>query len=128
MTVFIHDAVRTPRGKARSDGSLAAIKPQDLVAGLVDALDVRVGEVRSRAEMLALGCVGQIGAQGGHIALVSKFRAALPDAVRREGSRALLHSLGCSIGGCRHETVEAALDAVAPFAGNRSRFATFSKP
>ena len=29
--------------------------------------------------MLVLGCVGQIGAQGGHIALVSKFRAGLPD-------------------------------------------------
>ena len=79
MPVFIHDAVRTPRGKARPDGSLAAIKPQDLVAGLVDALEVRNGEVRARAEMLALGCVGQVGAQGGHIALVSKFRSGLPD-------------------------------------------------
>ena len=28
MPVFIHDAVRTPRGKARPDGSLAGIKPQ----------------------------------------------------------------------------------------------------
>jgi acetyl-CoA C-acetyltransferase len=80
MPVFIHDAVRTPRGKARADGALAAVKPQDLVAGLVDALDTRVGNVRSRAEQLTLGCVGQIGAQGGHIALVSKFRAGLPDA------------------------------------------------
>jgi acetyl-CoA C-acetyltransferase/acetyl-CoA acyltransferase len=80
MPVFIHDAVRTPRGKARADGALAAVKPQDLVAGLVEALDARVGDVRSRAEQLTLGCVGQIGAQGGHIALVSKFRAGLPDA------------------------------------------------
>jgi acetyl-CoA C-acetyltransferase/acetyl-CoA acyltransferase len=79
MPVFIHDVVRTPRGKARSDGALAAFKPQDLVAGLVDALDARLGDVRSRAEMLVLGCVGQIGAQGGHIALVSKFRAGLRD-------------------------------------------------
>ena len=79
MSVFIHDAVRTPRGKARPDGALAAIKPQDLVAGLVDALEVRNGDVRARAEMLALGCVGQVGAQGGHIALVSKFRSGLPD-------------------------------------------------
>ena len=79
MTVYIHDAVRTPRGKARADGALAAIKPQNLVAGLVDALDERVGGVRGRAERLVLGCVGQIGAQGGHLALVSKFRAGLPD-------------------------------------------------
>jgi acetyl-CoA C-acetyltransferase len=79
MTVYIHDAVRTPRGKARADGALAAIKPQNLVAGLVDALDERHGDVRSRAERLVLGCVGQIGAQGGHLALVSKFRAGLPE-------------------------------------------------
>ena len=80
MPVFIHDAVRTPRGKARADGALAQLKPQDLVAGLVDALETRVGDVRARAEELTLGCVGQVGAQGGHIALVSKFRAGLPDA------------------------------------------------
>src|SRR5262245_28665640 len=79
MTVYIHDAVRTPRGKARADGALAAIKPQNLVAGLGDALERRVGEVRARSERLVLGCVGQIGAQGGHLALVSKFRAGLPD-------------------------------------------------
>src|SRR5262245_53989699 len=79
MPVFIHDAVRTPRGKARADGSLAAIKPQDMVAGLVDALEARNDDVPARAQMLELGCVGQIGAQGGHIALVSKFRAGLPD-------------------------------------------------
>lgn len=81
MSVYITDAVRTPRGKARPDGGLAAIKPQDLVAGLVDALEQRVGGVRERAESLALGCVGQIGAQGGNIALVSKFRAGFPDAM-----------------------------------------------
>src|SRR6186997_3054574 len=79
MSVYIHDAVRTPRGKARPDGTLAPFKPQDLVAGLVDALEERVGDVRERADMLALGCVGQIGAQGGNIALVSKFRAGVPD-------------------------------------------------
>jgi acetyl-CoA C-acetyltransferase len=81
MPVYIYDAVRTPRGKARADGALAAIKPQDMVAGLVEALDARIGDVRRRAQMLALGCVGQIGAQGGNIALVSKFRAGLNDAV-----------------------------------------------
>jgi acetyl-CoA C-acetyltransferase len=79
MPVFIYDVVRTPRGKARPDGTLAAVKPQDLVAGLVAALEDRVGDVRARAEQLMLGCVGQVGAQGGNIALVSKFRAGLRD-------------------------------------------------
>jgi 2-methylcitrate dehydratase PrpD len=41
----------------------------------------------------------------------------LPEAVRREGMRAILHLIGCAIGGCRHETVEAAWAALGPFAG-----------
>src|SRR6185503_2179 len=35
--------------------------------------------------------------------------ADIPDAVTHEARRALLHWLGCSLGGCRHEAVEAAL-------------------
>ncbi|HUA51009.1 MAG TPA: MmgE/PrpD family protein [Candidatus Sulfotelmatobacter sp.] len=42
---------------------------------------------------------------------------ALPDAVRREAMRAVLHLIGCAIGGCRHATVEAALAALGDFAG-----------
>lgn len=42
----------------------------------------------------------------------------LPDVVRREGMRAILHLIGCAIGGCRHETVEAAWAALGPFAGS----------
>src|SRR3954471_10759475 len=41
----------------------------------------------------------------------------LPDAVRREGERAILHLIGCAIGGCRHETLEGAGAAFGPFAG-----------
>jgi 2-methylcitrate dehydratase PrpD len=43
--------------------------------------------------------------------------AQLPETVRREGMRAVLHLIGCAIGGCRHETVEAALAALGEFAG-----------
>jgi hypothetical protein len=38
MSAFIYDAVRTPRGKARPDGGLAALKPQELVGGLIGAI------------------------------------------------------------------------------------------
>lgn len=78
MQVWIYDAVRTPRGKARPDGGLAALKPQELVAGLVDALEMRGSDPRA-AETLILGCVGQVGAQGGNIALVSKLHAGVAD-------------------------------------------------
>lgn len=78
MTAWIHDAVRTPRGKARPDGGLAGLKPQALIAGLIDALQARGHDPRA-AEALIVGCVGQVGAQGGNIALVSKLHAGLPD-------------------------------------------------
>ena len=79
-SAFIYDAVRTPRGKAKVDGGLAHLSPQELVKQLVDALKARLGEIASRPDALLLGCVGQLGAQGGHIALVSKLHSALPDA------------------------------------------------
>lgn len=78
MSAFIYDAVRTPRGKARADGGLAALKPQELVSGLIDAIGSRAG-VAPKPDALVVGAVGQIGAQGGNIALVSKLHAKLPD-------------------------------------------------
>ncbi len=74
--VYIHDAVRTPRGRARPDGGLAQETPQGLVTHLVDAIEAR-GHAPRDAGLLVLGCVGQIGAQGGHIALVTKIKAGL---------------------------------------------------
>ncbi|MEG1452417.1 MAG: acyl-CoA thiolase, partial [Brevundimonas sp.] len=79
MSAYIHDALRTPRGKARPNGGLAGMKPQQLVGGLIDALEAR-GHAPRKADGLLLGCVGQVGAQGGNIALVSKLYAGLDDA------------------------------------------------
>ncbi|MBB3033702.1 acetyl-CoA C-acyltransferase [Alteriqipengyuania lutimaris] len=78
MTVYIHDAVRTPRGKARPDGALAGETPHGLVTHLVDALCDRGRDARA-IDRFTLGCVGQVGAQGGHIAMVAKMAAELPD-------------------------------------------------
>lgn len=78
MTAYIVDAVRTPRGKARPDGGLASFTPQQLINALVDAMEAR-GHAPRDAEGLILGSVGQVGAQGGHIALVSKLYSKLPD-------------------------------------------------
>jgi len=79
MSAFIVDAIRTPRGKARPEGGLASLKPQDLVKTLIDAIEAR-GHPARQAEGLYLGSVGQVGAQGGHIALVSKLWSGLDDA------------------------------------------------
>jgi acetyl-CoA C-acetyltransferase len=78
MSAYIYDAVRTPRGKARPDGGLASLKPQELVSGLIDAIGERRG-AKAAPDALIVGAVGQIGAQGGNIALISKLHARLPD-------------------------------------------------
>ncbi len=78
MDAWIYDAVRTPRGKARPDGSLAANTPQQLVGALVDALETRGHDPRA-SQAMVLGCVGQIGDQGGNIALVSKLHSGVAE-------------------------------------------------
>jgi len=79
--VFLYDAVRTPRGKARPDGGLADLSPQELVRTQIQALKDRGGGTTDKAEALLLGCVTQSGAQGAHIALISKLHSGLDDSV-----------------------------------------------
>ncbi|WP_033073630.1 acetyl-CoA C-acyltransferase [Sphingopyxis sp. MWB1] len=79
--IYLYDAVRSPRGKARADGGLAALSPQQLVREQADALAARCGEAARTPDALILGCVTQTGAQGGHVALLSKLHAELPDSV-----------------------------------------------
>lgn len=77
--VFIYDALRSPRAKGRPGGGLSSLLPHELVAQLVDALRTRSGgEMVDSVESLNLSCVGQVGPQGGNLALVSKLEAGLP--------------------------------------------------
>lgn len=77
--ICLYDAVRTPRGKGRPGGALSSLTPHELVGQLVAALRSRSGETAlASTTSLTLGCVGQVGAQGGHLALVSKLHAGLP--------------------------------------------------
>ncbi len=77
--VYLYDAVRTPRGTARPDGGLAGLSPQELARQQAAALAARCGEIAATPDALILGCVTQSGTQGGHIALISKLHAGLPD-------------------------------------------------
>jgi 2-methylcitrate dehydratase PrpD len=43
--------------------------------------------------------------------------AAVPNSARNEAVRSIVNWLGCAVGGSRHEAVECALEAMAPFAG-----------
>lgn len=80
MSVYIYDAVRTPRGKGRRGGSLAEVTPSQLVAQLVRALEQRNGpDALAAIEHFTLGCVTQVGVQGGHLALAARIQSGLPD-------------------------------------------------
>ncbi|MCY1501370.1 putative acyltransferase [compost metagenome] len=65
---FIFDAVRTPRGKGKKDGALYSVKPVNLAAGLLKALQKRNNLDTSQVDDVVLGCVGPVGDQGGDIA------------------------------------------------------------
>ena len=65
---YIFDAVRTPRGKGKKDGALHSVKPVDLVAGLLKALEKRNALDTSQVDDIVLGCVTPVGDQGADIA------------------------------------------------------------
>ncbi len=65
---YIFDAVRTPRGKGKKDGSLYEVKPISLVVGLMHALEARNNLDTSLVEDVVLGCVTPVADQGGDIA------------------------------------------------------------
>ncbi|KAB0494686.1 acetyl-CoA C-acetyltransferase [Pseudomonas vancouverensis] len=65
---LIFDALRTPRGKGKADGALHSVKPVNLVAGLLSALQQRTDLDTSQVDDVVLGCVTPIGDQGSDIA------------------------------------------------------------
>lgn len=65
---LIFDALRTPRGKGKADGALYSVKPVNLVAGLLGALQQRTALDTSQVDDIVLGCVTPVGDQGADIA------------------------------------------------------------
>ncbi|MFI8481049.1 acetyl-CoA C-acetyltransferase [Pseudomonas sp. NPDC078700] len=65
---YIFDAVRTPRGKGKKDGALYSVKPVNLIAGLLSALQTRNHLDTSHVDDIVLGCVTPVGDQGADIA------------------------------------------------------------
>ncbi|MCI0749261.1 MAG: acetyl-CoA C-acetyltransferase [Nevskiales bacterium] len=65
---YIYDAVRTPRGKGKKDGSLHQVTPVHLVSGLLRALRDRNELDTARVDDVVLGCVTPVGEQGADIA------------------------------------------------------------
>lgn len=79
---YIYDAIRTPRGRGKKDGSLHTVKPLSLSIGLVDEIRRRFPDLDpNRIDDLVLGVVAPVGDQGGCIAKTVALRAGLPDTV-----------------------------------------------
>jgi acetyl-CoA C-acetyltransferase len=79
---LVFDAIRTPRGKGKSNGSLHATKPVDLVVGLMHEMLIRNERLDpKRVDDVVLGCVSPVGDQGMDIAKTAAIKAGLPDTV-----------------------------------------------
>lgn len=72
---FIFDAVRTPRGKGKKDGSLHEVKPVSLLAGLLISLESRHQLDTSQVDDVVMGCVTPVGDQGSCIAKTAAVKA-----------------------------------------------------
>jgi acetyl-CoA C-acetyltransferase len=79
---LVYDAIRTPRGKGKSNGSLHTTKPVDLVVGLMhETLSRNESLDPNRVDDVVLGCVSPVGDQGADIAKTAAIKAGLPDTV-----------------------------------------------
>lgn len=67
-SAYIFDAVRTPRSKGKSDGSLHTVKPIDLGAGLLREIQSRHDLDTSYVDDVVFGCVTPVGEQGSDVA------------------------------------------------------------
>ena len=65
---MIFDAIRTPRGKGKRDGSLYEVKPVTLLAGVLRELQRRNDLDTAEVEDVVMGCVTPSGEQGSCIA------------------------------------------------------------
>ena len=72
---MVFDAVRTPRGKGKRDGSLHAVKPVDLLGGLLNQLQARHDFDTAEVDDVVMGCVSPVGEQGSVIPKTALLKA-----------------------------------------------------
>ncbi len=75
MEAFIYDAVRTPRGRGKPDGSLHEITPIQLATQVLQAVPDRTGIDTGDIDDVILGCVSPVGEQGTDIARLAVLNA-----------------------------------------------------
>ncbi|GAB4007955.1 acetyl-CoA C-acetyltransferase [Spirosoma migulaei] len=78
---FIYDAVRTPRGRGKSDGSLHDVQPIQLLTSVLRELRDRNQLDTSLVDDVIMGCVTPIGEQGADIARTAALEAGYDESV-----------------------------------------------
>ena len=81
IEAYIYDAVRTPRGKGKKDGSLHQATPVWLLRTLLQALQQRHHLDTSLVDDVVLGCVTPVGEQGADIARTAVLDAGWSETV-----------------------------------------------
>jgi acetyl-CoA C-acetyltransferase len=72
---YIYDAVRTPRGKGKSNGSLHEVTALSLATQVLQAIRDRNNLDTSKVDDVHLGCVSPVGEQGSDIARIAVLNA-----------------------------------------------------
>ena len=78
---YIIDAVRSPRGRGNDKGAIKSVKPVDLLAQQLVALQARTGIDTAQVSDGLFGCVTQTADQGSNIGKLALVRAGWSDAV-----------------------------------------------
>jgi len=76
---LIFDAVRSPRGKGRTDGSLHEITALDLASQVLASINDRNELEGHEVEDIAFGCVSPVGEQGAVISRMAALKAGYAD-------------------------------------------------
>ena len=72
---FVFDAIRTPRGRGKKDGSLHEVKPINLLVGVLTELQRRNDFDTAQVDDVVMGVVSPVGEQGSVIAKVAALKA-----------------------------------------------------
>ncbi|MDX2040220.1 MAG: acetyl-CoA C-acetyltransferase [Acidobacteriota bacterium] len=78
---YIFDAVRTPRGRGRANGSLHEVRPIDLATQVLKAIRDRNELDTSYLDDVVMGCVMPVGEQGADIARLAVLNADYAESV-----------------------------------------------
>src|SRR6185369_10347517 len=72
---MVFDAIRTPRGRGKSSGSLHEVKPITLLTGVLKELQKRHDLDTGQVDDVVMGCVTPVGEQGSCIAKTAALAA-----------------------------------------------------